>query len=128
MIRRFSGVALVAAALLAPLAGCHRVRPDMAVRPVLDISISPEILAPGAAVSVAVKPVPAVAMRSVSGTVAVMGAPVMPFSYDAARELWVFKTVIPTMVAIPAGAYTVKAWGLSAQGDKIEGSRQIRIQ
>jgi hypothetical protein len=117
---------LLALALgLGLLAGCSHapVQPERR----LILSVQPAELAPGMLVRVSARPEPDAALASVSGTVAVPGAWVMPFHWDAQQKAWAFRTVIPSLIAIPAGEYTVKAWGETADGRRYQGSTTVRF-
>ncbi len=120
-VRPFVGLALG----LALLAGCRQAQPLPERR--LAVTVQPADLAPGSLVRVSAQPQPAATLVSVSGTVAVPGAWVMPFRWDAQQQAWVFRTQIPGLASIPAGEYTVKAWGRTADGRLYEGSAPVRF-
>jgi hypothetical protein len=116
-------LAAVATALLF-LAACHQIRPDRA----LQISVSPEILESGHWVTVTAGTLEPVALRYVSGTVAVMGAPVLPLKYDRQLKKWAFKTYIPEFVSLPPGLYSIKAWGQTDDGVYYEGTTTVKAK
>jgi len=107
------------------LFGCSQAKVQPERRLILDVQ--PAELAPGVLVRVSARPAPDAALVSVSGTVAVPGAWVMPFHWDAAQKAWAFRTVIPSLISIPAGQYTVKAWGETRDGRRYEGSTAVRF-
>jgi hypothetical protein len=105
------------------LGACHQVSKENR----LILTLTPDSLTPGTKVEVMAVPQVPVVLQSVSGTVAVTGAWVVPFAYDASRQAWIFKTIIPSMISIPSGKYEVKAWGLTAQGTRVEGSTIVNM-
>lgn len=107
------------------LVGCHQVKTQPERR--MLVSVQPAELAAGSKVSVSARPQPAAVLVSVSGTVAMPGAWVMPFHWDARQQVWAFRTQIPALTFIPAGEYMVKAWGKTADGQLYEGSTLVHF-
>jgi hypothetical protein len=108
------------------LFGCSKAQVQAERRLIIDVQ--PAELAPGMLVRVSAKPLPYAVLASVSGTVAVPGAWVMPFHWDAQQKAWAFRTVIPSLASIPAGQYVVKAWGQTLDGRRYEGSATVRFR
>lgn len=82
---------------------------------------SPAELPAGSRVNIVAVPVPATEMQWVSGTVKLFRAPTLAFKKDLEDGFFKFKTMVPPMVMIPAGTYEVKAWGMTVDGESIEG-------
>jgi hypothetical protein len=122
-LRRLALAALAAGLLLS---GCHQAKPGGPG--VLLLKVEPTKFKPGAIVTVSAKPPQGSVLAQVSGTVAVMGAPTVPFQFDGVSKAWVFRTLIPDMVTIPPGDYQVKAWGADKAGRRYEGSTTISVQ
>jgi len=65
---------------MALVAGCHQAKPEGPG--VLLLKVEPARFAPGAIVTVSVKPPQGAVLAQVSGTVAVMGAPTVPLRVE----------------------------------------------
>jgi hypothetical protein len=79
-------------------------------------------------VTVSALPVPEAEMAWVSGTVKLMGAPVLGMKPAADGKRWQFRTMVPPMVTVPAGRYEVKAWGRTKAGEDIQGQMTYEVQ
>lgn len=112
------------ALLFAGLA-CHSTKPSSSL---LELSVSPPQLKAGAVVLVTARPVPPVELLWVSGTVKVMGAPVVGFKQDKATKLWQLRSQVPAFVSIPPGLYAVKAWGKTRAGEDIKGEMEYEAK
>jgi hypothetical protein len=123
--------ALLAAGLgVLALAGCQRgqivgSRPSVLL--VQMVPVSPARLDPGTLISVTARPEPPVAMAWVSGTVQIFGAPVAPFRRGA-DGAWRFRTAVPPMVDVPPGAYGVKVWGRTLDGQELRGASIYEVE
>jgi len=93
----------------------------------LIVSMSPPELKAGQMIQVTARPQPAAELAWVSGTVEVMGAPVMPFA-RASDGAWNFKTMIPVFASIRPGKYEARAWGDTADGKRYEGNLIIDVK
>jgi hypothetical protein len=93
----------------------------------LIISMDPPQLQAGSMIQVSAVPVPPTEMAWVSGTVKVMGAPVMPFQRQE-NGTWTFKTMIPIFASITPGQYQANAWGESKDGQRYEGSLVLNVK
>ena len=123
-MRPIFGLLLALSALLG-LGGCASAKIDPGRR--LTLSLSPPELKPGQLIQVSAAPPAGVELAWVSGTVKVMGAPVMPFRKSEAGT-WAFKTMIPAFASISPGTYEAKAWGDSLEGQRYEGSLLIKVK
>ena len=106
------------------LASCHAVKTENR----LILKVEPAELQPGVKLTVTAVPQPLAEMAYVSGTVAVSGAPVLPFKYNAAAKHWYFGMLIPALVSIPPGEYEVKVWGQSLAGARYEGRTTVKVK
>lgn len=116
------GLILALAPLLASCSGA-KAAPERR----LILSMEPPELKAGQLIQISVRPEPEAALAWVSGTVKVMGAPVMPFRKDE-HGLWKFKTMIPVFASISPGHYEAKAWGDSTAGQHYEGNLIIEVK
>jgi hypothetical protein len=127
--------ALALAAALALLAGCKSAEltpngPD-AFRRHLELSAlpaGPTALPSGTIVTVTARVVPEAEMAWVSGTVKLMGAPVLGMKPELNGKGWYFRTMIPPLVTIPPGHYEVKAWGKTKAGEAVNGLMSYEVQ
>jgi len=119
------GRGLAFAFALPLLASCAGAKPGAERR--LILSMQPPELRPGVMIQVAARPLPQAEMAWVSGTVKVMGAPVMPFRPDGAGG-WAFKTMVPAFASIAPGRYEARAWGDSKDGLRYEGNLFIDVK
>lgn len=108
------GLLLGACAGKPPLPGARRL--ELSVDPA-----PPARLPSGTIVRVAARAVPDAELAWVSGTVKIMGAPVLAMKPDADGKTWRFKTMVPPMLTVPAGKYEVKAWGRTKNGEELQG-------
>lgn len=115
--------ALIGAVTLAAL-GCHSVGPQHN----LILSMVPAEMRPGQILVVTAQPVPPANLLWVSGTVNVMGFPDMAFSKDAKDGLWKIKTMIPIFTSVAPGDYEAKAWGLSKDGQRYDGTFNVHVK
>lgn len=116
---------------LGVLAGCASARPAQRPASVLRLSVDPAPpaqLAPGTLVKVSAVPEPPCQLAWVSGTVKLLGAPVLGFKPDPADGIWRFKTMVPPMTTVPPGHYQVKAWGRSADGAEVDGALDYEVK
>jgi hypothetical protein len=122
--------ALAAAVLSAVLAGCgaaevkgqpHRL--ELSALP-----LPPASLPSGTIVTVTARVVPDAQMEWVSGTVKLMGAPVLGMKPGADGKGWWFRTMVPPLVTVPAGHYEVKAWGRTKAGEDVQGMMSYEVQ
>jgi hypothetical protein len=121
-----AGLAALAACALAGCAGQRII--GNAPRLVLTVSPpSPARLDPGTLVSVTAVSEPRVAMRWVSGTVRILGAPVTDFRLRADGS-WGFRTMVPPMMGVPPGAYHIRAWGRSVDGQDLRGELTYEVE
>lgn len=107
------------------LFGCAASKPQNAHR--LALSMMPPELKAGQMIQVSAFPGPGVEMAWVSGTVKVLGAPVMPFR-KAEHGAWVFRTMIPAFASLSPGTYEARAWGDSVEGQRFEGSLFLDVK
>lgn len=127
---RSVGRALLPAAFLALLlAACARV----AVLPPLRLAFrlsppSPARLLPGSRVRVSVRVEPPTQMLWVSGTVGILGAPVVAFRRSKDGGSWIFRTMVPPFLSVPSGTYRVKAWGMARDGRKVRGETTYEVE
>jgi hypothetical protein len=121
--------ALFALAALALVAGC---RPAMkAEGHRLELSALPQpptSLPSGTVVTVSARTVPEGDLAWVSGTVKLLGAPVLAMKPAADGKSWWFRTMVPPMVTVPAGHYEVKAWGRTKAGEDVQGSMSYEVK
>lgn len=111
------------------LAGCHA-QIQTQIPHSLRLSVEPpppSDLASGTIVSVHAIAEPFMEMAWVSGTVGIMGAPVAGFK-RAADGSWMFRTMVPPMVTVPAGTYHIKAWGRSKSGEELKATMNYEVQ
>ena len=112
------------------LAGCQRQQAVLRSVPRLVLAVSPASparLEPGSLVRVTALPVPWVDLAWVSGTVGVLGAPTAAFRRGP-DGVWSFRTMVPPMVLVPAGAYRVKAWGRAVDGEEVRGTLTYEVE
>lgn len=112
-------------ALMPLLASCAGAKPKNEHR--LIVTMTPPELKAGQLLLVTARPEPAAEMAWVSGTVKVMGAPVMPFRRGA-DGIWAFKTMIPAFASLTPGKYVAEAWGDSKDGQHYEGILNIDVK
>jgi hypothetical protein len=93
----------------------------------LILKLSPPELRPGEIIQVSAQPEPKAQMAWVSGTVKVMGAPVMPFKKDS-NGTWSIKTMMSPLVTIAPGTYEARAWGDDVSGQHYEGNLSIDVK
>jgi len=116
---------LLGAFALLALAGCAGSKPPNVHR--LALVMTPPELKAGQMIQVSASPGPGVEMAWVSGTVKVLGAPVMPFRKDS-HGTWVFKTMIPAFASLSPGTYEARAWGDSVEGQRYEGGLFVDVK
>lgn len=92
------------------------------------LPMPPSPLPSGTVVTVSARPVPEGEMEWVSGTVKLMGAPVLAMKPAGDGKSWSFRTMVPPMVSVPAGRYEVKAWGRSKAGEDVQGSMSYEVK
>lgn len=126
-MRRQALVAAVAGLLLAACAG-HAPSADQPRLVLSALPAPPAELRSGMVVSVAAQAQPAVELAWVSGTVKLLGAPVLPMRLDADGRTWRFRTMVPPLVMVPAGDYQIKAWGRTRAGAPIEGQMSYEVR
>ncbi len=122
--------ALGAAAFLLLAASCTRVGVRPGPRPVLSLKVvpaPPARLEPGGFVRVTARCVPPVALGWVSGTVGILGAPVVAFRRGPAGA-WSFRTMVPPFLNVPPGTYRVKAWGRTLDGRAVRGEMDYEVE
>jgi hypothetical protein len=112
-------------ALLPILASCRSAAVVQDRR--LILTLNPPELKAGEIIQVTAKPVPQTEMAWVSGTVKIMGAPVMPFKRDENGE-WSIKTMLSPLLTITPGSYQAKAWGDDKNGLRYEGNLSIDVK
>jgi hypothetical protein len=122
---RLARLALALLALSPLLNSCGAARTQAERR--LILTLDPPGLKPGTLIQVTARPVPDAEMLWVSGTVKVMGAPVMPFR-PGEKGAWNFRTMIPVFATISPGQYEARAWGDSKDGKRYEGSLLIDVK
>ncbi len=88
----------------------------------------PAALPSGTIVSVSARPVPAAELAWVSGTVKILGAPVLGMKPGADGQSWSFRTMVPPMVTVPVGKYEVRAWGRTRAGEAVEGTMTYEVK
>jgi hypothetical protein len=118
-------LALGLALMLPLLASCGGAKIQNERR--LILSLNPPELKPGLMIQISALPEPNVEMAWVSGTVKVMGAPVMPFKKDPSGA-WSFRTMIPVFATLEPGRYEARAWGDSKDGKRYEGDLLIDVK
>ena len=121
-----AGLAALAACALAGCAG-QRIAGNTPRLLLTVVPPSPTRLYPGTLVSVIALPEPRVAMRWVSGTVRILGAPVTDFRLNADGS-WGFRTMVPPMVTVPPGAYRIRAWGRTVDGEDLRGELTYDVE
>ena len=104
------------------LASCHGLKPEHP----LVLKVDPPLLESGKWITVTAAAADGADLRYVSGTVKVLGAPVLPLRYDRKQRLWRYRIYIPDLVSIKAGKYRVLAWGQTSAGRKYEGSSEVK--
>lgn len=123
---RSAWILLAAAGLLA---GCGGAQPRKGA-PHLEMSVnpaSPARLLSGTIVKVTAQSVPKTEMAWVSGTVKIFGAKPIAMKQDGDGS-WYFKTMVPPMFTVPAGAYEVRTWGRTPDGEPLEGSMTYEVK
>lgn len=123
MSRTLARAALALGVLLF-VGGCHQAKPAAHK---LALSLDPPQLQSGVVLTLSARPEPPLELQWVSGTVEVMGAPTLPMSWDPEVQAWKFKSMVPPFVSIPAGTYTVRAWGQSSNGKRAEGELSVKV-
>lgn len=121
---------LAALALGLLLGACAGRKPALDARR-LELSVEPAppaLLPSGTIVKVAARAVPDAELAWVSGTVKIMGAPVLAMKPDADGKTWRFRTMVPPMVTVPAGKYEVKAWGRTKSGEELKGMFSYEVK
>jgi hypothetical protein len=120
---------------LAGLAGCAGAPALKAEHPLpplprLALSVepaSPATLLPGTIVRVRAQVDGQGQLAWVSGTVRLMGAPVLGLK-QAADGSWGFKTMVPPMTTVPAGHYKVKVWGRLKDGRELSETLDYEVK
>jgi hypothetical protein len=87
----------------------------------------PATLAPGTIVRVRAALQGAGQLEWVSGTVKIMGAPVLGLK-PTADGAWAFKTMVPPMTTVPAGRYKVKVWGRLTDGRELSETLDYEVK
>jgi hypothetical protein len=122
--------AWLALAALVLLAGCRQAVKAEGGRH-LELSalpLPPTSLPSGTVVTVSARTVPDGEMAWVSGTVKLLGAPVLAMKPTDDGKSWWFRTMVPPMVTVPAGRYEVKAWGRTKSGEDLQGSMSYEVK
>jgi hypothetical protein len=89
--------------------------------------VSPARLDPGTIVTVSARTAPFTQLASLSGTVKMMGAPVLAFR-PAQDGTWYFRTMVPPMTTVPPGHYQIKAWGRTADGQEVKANMDYEVK
>ena len=126
---------LALALLLAGLGACAGVPIGQASRalgplPTLLLSVDPPgptTLLPGTLVTVRARLEGQGQFAWVSGTVRLMGAPVLGLK-PAADGTWSFRTMVPPMAAVPPGHYKVRVWGRLLDGRPLSESLDYEVK
>jgi hypothetical protein len=87
----------------------------------------PAALPPGTIVKVRARLDGLGQMAWVSGTVKLLGAPVLAMK-PAADGSWSFKTMVPPMSTVPPGRYKVKVWGRLMDGRELSESLDYEVK
>jgi hypothetical protein len=122
--------ALAATVLAAALAGCGAagVKGEPHRLELSALPLPPASLPSGTIVTVTAHVVPDAQMEWVSGTVKLLGAPVLGMKPDSDGKAWWFRTMVPPLVTVPAGHYEVKAWGRTKAGEDVQGMMSYEVQ
>lgn len=89
---------------------------------------APATLLSGTIVSVSAQAVPGAELAWVSGTVKLLGAPVLPMRLDPDGHTWRFRTMVPPLVTVPPGMYQIKAWGRTRSGAPVQGQMTYEVK
>lgn|GEM_PF-2400721 len=122
--------ACAAALALALLAGCATAPKALGPPPALVLAAlpaPPARLDPGTIVTVQARTQPPTQLAWVSGTVRIMGAPVLAFR-QTPDGTWFFRTMVPPMTAVPPGHYQIKAWGRTAAGQDVKANMDYEVK
>ena len=118
--------ALLGLALLAGCAGAPSVHGPAPSLLLSALPAPPTRLDPGIIVTVRARTEPPTQLAWVSGTVKIMGAPVLGFR-QAADGTWSFRTMVPPMTTVPPGTYQIKAWGRTADGQDVKATMDYEV-
>jgi hypothetical protein len=91
------------------------------------LSLQPPEIKAGQLIQLSVKPESGEELAWVSGTVKVMGAPVLPLKKGQDGN-WVFRTMVPAFAVISPGTYEARAWGDAPDGRRFEGSLSVVVK
>ena len=94
---------------------------------VIDFTITPETgIRAGTIVTVSVKA--SVELEKVLGSIDMMGSPQIPLKYDASKNIWYIRQMIPMGIVIPPGDYLTKVEAITKTGDHFYAEKLISIR